>query len=99
MNSDTQQDSLSISGPFPALVRGVDAAGEKFTVNGQLDHLSYVDFYLRLDRQVETFARLLAVTKISRASVVLRGTVLCVEPREQGEYGLTVAITRHRFLP
>lgn len=98
LNSDINPPPPRIYGPFPALVRGVEADGQRFTINTVLDHLSPTDFYLCLDRQVETFARLLAITKILTVTVALRGTVLHVEPQEDALYGLTVAITRHRFL-
>jgi hypothetical protein len=98
MNADIDPSPQRIYGPFPALVRGVEANGQRFTINAELKHLSPTDFYLCLDRQVETFARLLAITKIFTVAVALRGTVLHVEPQQDALYGLTVAITRHRFL-
>lgn len=98
MKADINPSPPRIYGPFPALVRGVDADGERFTINTELEHLSPTDFYVCLDRQVETFARLLVITKIFTVAVALRGTVLHVESQEHALYGLTVAITRHRFL-
>lgn len=98
MKADINPSPPRIDGPFPALVRGVDADGQKFTINTEIKHLSSTDFYLCLDRQVETFARLLAVAKIFTVRVALRGTVVHIEPQEHALCGVSVAITRYKFL-
>ena len=98
MEAKTNPGTPRIYGPFPARVRAVDPYGQRFTIDTELDPLSPTDVYLRLNRQVERFARVLAVVKVFNASVALRGTVSRVEPQEHDSYGLTVTITRHRFL-
>jgi hypothetical protein len=87
-----------IYGPFPAVVKGVDARGERFKVSTVLDALTASDFCLRLRRLVNAGERLFVVVRIHRATVLLRGRVLQVESEDDGGCGLEVSITRSRFL-
>ena len=95
--------ALRVDLPFPATVRGIDATGERFTLNTQLDNLSACGLYLRLQRPVEPGAHLLLVVRLSTVPhagprVALRGTVLRTEAYDDGRCGVAVAFDRHRFL-
>ena len=87
-----------IYGPFAAVVKGVDAAGERFKVSTVLDALTASDFCLRLRRMVKAGDRLFVAVRIHKATVLLRGRVLQVEPEDGGGCGLEASISRSRFL-
>ncbi|MDP9315225.1 MAG: PilZ domain-containing protein [Chloroflexota bacterium] len=98
-----RRHALRVDLPFPATVRGIDATGERFTVNTQLDNLSACGLYLRLQRPVEPGAHLLLVVRLSTTPytgphVALRGTVLRTQGYADGRCGVAVAFDRHRFL-
>ncbi len=87
-----------IYGPFPAVVKGVDASGRRFKMKAALETLTASDFRLHLGRYVAVGDRLCVAARIYRATVILRGTVSRVEPGRDGACGLEVAISRNRFL-
>ena len=97
---------LRIELPFPATVRGVNATGERFTIDTLLDNLSTHGLYVRLAHRVPPGARLLVVVRLSTipdpevpaANVALHGVVLRAEPQPDGRWGLAVQFDRHRFL-
>jgi len=89
---------------FPVLVRGVDARGVAFESATVLDNFSAGGLYVWLRRRLEPGAKLFAVVRLSRGlplpapRVALRGVVRRLEPQSDGQYGVGVAFTRHRFL-
>jgi len=87
-----------IYGPFPAVVKGVDALGERFKARGVLDALTASDFRLRLPRPVKVGERLFVAARIHKAAVLLRGTVSRAAPGGEGGCRLEVAISHNRFL-
>jgi hypothetical protein len=87
-----------IYGPFAAVVKGVDARGERFKVSAVLDTLTASDFCLRLRRLVSAGERLFVVVRIHKATVLLRGRVSQADPEEDGGCNLEVSISRSRFL-
>jgi hypothetical protein len=96
---------LRVSGPYPALVRGVGAGGERFKEDTAVDNLSARGLYVKLKREVAQGAKLFLVVQLSGGSdelppprVAIRGTVARVDPRSEKGYGLAVIISRHRFL-
>ena len=100
------RSSLRIELPFPATVRGVDADGERFTLDTVLDNLSAGGLYLRLARPVRRGMKLFIVVRLSTcrdpevpaARVALQGVVLRTEPQPDGRCGVVVAFQHHRFL-
>ena len=87
-----------IYGPFPAVVKGVDARGERFKVSAVLDALTASGFCLRLRHLVNAGEKLFVVVRIHRATVLLRGRVSQVEPEDGGGCDLEVSISHSRFL-
>ncbi len=87
-----------IYGLFPALVRGVDAAGEPFHVRTVLDNFSAGEFSLSLSKGVEVGGQLFVVAEIHAATVALHGTVSRLEPHADGGGRAVVSITHHRFV-
>ncbi|HEX8492219.1 MAG TPA: hypothetical protein VF658_05210 [Pyrinomonadaceae bacterium] len=87
----------TINGPFPAVV--MDAATGNQSVGGQpvIINLSASNFCLHLALRIEAGAELLVSAHVSRAVVVMRGTVLRVEELEKGIYGLVVTILQYRI--
>ena len=94
-----QHKSRLIQGPFPALVRGLDVAGQKFETETILEHLSPSIFYLRLSKAVESDSRLFVITRVARAKIALLCVVRIIEPPAEGHYGLIADIKHCRFLP
>ena len=91
-------DEPCIYGLFPALVRGLNAAGEPFHVRTVLDNFSAGEFSLALAQCVEIGGELFVVTEIHDATVALHGTVVRLEPQADGSCRLIVSITHHRFV-
>ena len=87
-----------IYGPFPAVVKGVDALGRRFKVKAALETLTATDFRLHLRRFVAVGERLCVAARIYQATVILRGTVSRAEPDGGEACGLEVSISRTRFL-
>lgn len=92
------QGEPRIYGPFPAVVKGVDAHGRRFKVKAALETLTASDFRLHLRGSVAVGGRVCVAARIYRATVILRGTVSRAEPGGDGGCGLEVAISRNRFL-
>ena len=104
-----QQDNrLRLDGPYPALVRGVDADGQAFEEKTVLDSVSAGAICLRLLRCVAENGRLLILFQFSSTTpgamgvlgprVAVRGVVQSVQPQPDGTYGVAVEFQRHRFL-
>lgn len=91
--------------PFPAIVRGVDATGQKFETNAVVENLSASGLYLRFWRCLPPGSRLFIATKLSTSPtaaapgprVAIRGQLLRAERRRGGEYGAAFHIERHRM--
>jgi hypothetical protein len=62
-----------------------------------LENLGVDGFYLRLTQQLELGAKLLVITQISQAIIMLRGSVLRVEPQTDGAYGVAARIAQYRM--
>ena len=93
------REELSIRGPFPSCVRGADAEGRRFVVPAALERLSAASCDLLWTGRAEPGASLTIVTRVSRAVVLLRGTVVGVRSPRGGASGASVRITRYRFVP
>ena len=98
--------NLRIDEHFPIKVRGVDAEGEEFYTNTELENLSASGLYMRLNRKVGPGERLFAILTLavpsdnerSSGRVAVRGLVQRVEAGEDGLYGIAMRFTRYRFL-
>jgi hypothetical protein len=97
---------VRIDGPFPAIIRSRDSSNNAFEVNTLLNNLSAGGFYLRLEQRLEPGIKLFAVINLSNPlalktlvpRVAVRGTVQRVELQSDGQWGVGVRFTRHRFL-
>lgn len=88
-----------IYGPFPAVVKGVDAFGGRFKVQTVLESLSAGYCAVRLDGPPGPGESISVAARINRAVVVLRGTVLDLPSLAAGVRSVAVRITRYRFVP
>ena len=94
-----------IATPFPATVRGVDRAGDRFRIDTVLDNFSAAGLYLRLARPIELGATLFVVVRFAVApaailaapGVAARGVVVWAEP-QPGAWGIALKFIRQRFL-
>lgn len=89
--------STRLRGPLAAFALDVPGDGAQLGTPVVLDNLGVGGFYLRTARPLEEGEPLLVVTRISQAVVVLRGSVLRVEPQPDGTRGLAVAVTQHQI--
>jgi hypothetical protein len=94
----TRDAQPRIYGLFPAQVRGVDSSGARFHTQTLMDNFGATEFDLPLSRRVEAGEQLLVIADIHAATVALHCNVLRAEPRADGNYRLTVAVTHYRFL-
>ena len=62
-----------------------------------LENFSASGFYMRLPQPVEQSGRLIVITQIAQAIVLLQGLVVRVDELEGGAYGMAVAIEQHQI--
>jgi len=97
---------LSITGSYPALVRGVDDTGQEFEESIKLGYLSRSGTSLRLLRCVALGARLFIVVRVMASSyqtgltpcVAVHGIARHVERQPDGSCTVGVEFGHHRFL-
>ena len=87
-----------IYGPFPALLKGVDALGHQLEGETVLDDLSATDFTLRLGQPVDVGAELLVVIRLHGALVAVRSVISKVEQQAEGPSVVRASIVHSRFL-
>jgi len=94
-----------IATPFPATVRGVDQAGDRFRIDTVLDNFSAAGVYLRLVRPIQPGATLFVVVRfavtpaarLAAPGVAASGVVVWAEP-QPGAWGVALKFLRRRFL-
>ena len=77
-----------IRGPFPALVLDLSTSCKKLGVYTVLENFSASGFFMLRERPAELGERLVVITQISQAIVMLQGSVIRVEEQRDGTYGL-----------
>lgn len=87
-----------IHGPFPARVKGLEISGQRFIADTVIENLSAHDCSVRLVERVQPGERLFIAARLDKAVVSLRGKVLQTLLRADGTWGVTVLITRYRFV-
>ncbi len=105
-NQRGHQRILRIGLPFPVIIRGQDATGDRFEVHTVLDELSPCDLSLRITRPLRLGSKLFVYVRLSTAlarersapAVALHGVVERLEPQTGGYWCLGIAFDRHRFL-
>jgi hypothetical protein len=93
------RDELFIRGPFPARVKGSDARGRRFKVSAALSRLSAASCDVQGAEGAAPGSLVSVATRVSRAVVVLRGTVERILSSAEGGTLVSVRITRYRFVP
>ncbi len=86
-----------ISGPLPAVALDVAACKQSLGVRTIVEDLSAGGFSLRLAYPVDEGEKLLVITQVSQAVVLLRGEVVRSERQPDDTYRLTLSITRHQI--
>jgi hypothetical protein len=91
--------------PFPAVVEGVNTSGEHFKVDTVLDNLSKDGLYVRLFPSVAQGSEITVVFRLSTAAVetssprvAIKGTVLRVDERPGGAFGIAIQFKSPRFI-
>jgi hypothetical protein len=100
-----QRAAVRVTLPFPAIVRGMDATGQRFTIRTTLESLSACGLYLRLPRMVRAGSSLFIVVHLSTAPldapalrVAVRGLVVRADQVGDGRSSIAVTFDRHRLL-
>ena len=86
-----------INGPFAAIALDLEACQQTLGVRTVLDDLSAESFCLKLPYRVNKKDKLLVITQISEAVIVLRGEVVQIEEQGDGTFRLAVAISDHQM--
>jgi hypothetical protein len=101
-----RRETPRIELPFPAIVRGVDQTGDRFTFETVLDDFSAAGLSLQLMRPVAPGAQLFVIVRLTVApapklaapGVAARGVVVRAELLPGGAWGIALKFTRQRFL-
>jgi hypothetical protein len=101
-----RRSALRIATPFPATLRGVNQAGDRFRIDTVLDNFSAAGLYLRLVRPIEPGETLFVVVRFTVApavrlaapGVAARAVVVWAAPQPDGAWGVALKFTRQRFL-
>jgi hypothetical protein len=91
--------------PFPAKVSGVNVEGEGFTVSSVIDNLSSEGLYIRIMPCVKPKSRLSIIVSLATAAapdeipprISVNGTVLRVDEKPGGAWGIAVKFKQGRF--
>jgi c-di-GMP-binding flagellar brake protein YcgR len=95
-----------ISAPFPVCVRGITEDGERAQFQAELENLSSGGLFLRTDRNLREWKRLLFVMRLSldrnpenpAAVVAARGEILRTQAGSRKCAGYAVALKSRRFV-
>lgn len=74
----------NLDGRFPAVILQTGKLGDDLGVRAVLTSLSATDFCMQLHHSVDKGDRLMVITQLSHAIVLLQGVVIGVERHEQG---------------
>lgn len=95
-----RRDKTRLCGAYPVRVQGLDASGRPFKVTSLADNVSAGGLYVQLPRAVAWGARIFAAVQLEQGvTIAARCTVLRVENRPHGLFGLGVQFTQARLLP
>ena len=98
-----RRQKARISEPFPARIWGVDSGNLPFNADGVIDNMSSTGLYLKTPKAVGSGSEVKLIVHLlsgptSGVTASMQGRVLRSELRTDGNYGLAVAISKHRFL-
>jgi PilZ domain len=88
--------------PYSARIRGIDISGQTFRQDVVIDNLSTSGAYFRLKQCVALGTRLTIIVTLSQRSsagasesmMVVRGSVVRIEPQPGGGYGVAVSFAK-----
>jgi hypothetical protein len=95
-----------IATPFPATLRGINQAGDRFRIDTVLDNFSAAGLFLRLVLPIEPGVTMFVVvrftvapaTRLVAPGVAARAVVVWAAPQPDGAWGVALKFTRQRFL-
>ena len=98
-----RRQKARISEPFPARIWGVDSGDLPFNVDSVIDNMSSTGLYLKTPREVGSGSEVKLIVHLlsgptSGATAAVHGRILRSELQADGNYGLAIAISKHRFL-
>lgn len=91
---------------YPATLRSGGGKGARYESRAVLANMSACGMYLRTKHSAQPGERLFVVVRLSTAPLELEnkphlaalGSVVRVEPKSDGTYGIALELHRHRFL-
>ncbi len=90
---------------YPAIIEGVDGQGAKYNENAKLANLSASGLFMLAGRHVENGTKLSVTVLLSNSiengdapRLATSGTVVRIEPKPNGTYGIAVKFNHYRFL-
>jgi PilZ domain len=95
-----------IATPFPATLRGVNQAGDRFRIDTVLGNFSAAGLFLRLVLPIEPGTTMFVVVRFTVApadglaapGAAARAVVVWAAPQPDGAWGIALKFTRQRFL-
>ncbi len=90
---------------YPAIIEGVDGDGAKYNDNAKLANLSASGLFMLAGRHIEHGTKLSVTVLLSNSiengdapRLATSGTVVRIEPRPNGSFGIAVKFSHYRFL-
>ena len=101
--SQERRQKARIKEQFPARIWGVDSGDLPFNVEGIVDNMSSTGLYLRTARPVDAGIEVRLIVHLlngpaSGVTASVQGRVLRSDNGDDGNHGLAIAISKHRFL-
>jgi hypothetical protein len=98
-----RRQKARINEPFPARIWGVDSGDLPFNVDSVIDNMSSTGLYLKTPREVGSGSEVKLIVHLlsgpsSGVTAAVHGRILRSELQADGNYGLAIAISKHRFL-
>jgi hypothetical protein len=101
--SQERRQKARIRESFPARIWGVDSGELPFNLAGVVDNISSTGVYLKAPRAVEVGSEVKLIVYFlsapnSGVTASLQGRILRSEFQGDGNHGLAITISKHRFL-
>ena len=103
--TDERRMSPRVAAPYPVRLKSTDSEGRRFKEETLIENLSSGGLYLRLTRAVPIGAEVALAARLSTMDEMVdglrlaaRGTVVRVEPKPEGDYGVAVKFNHRRVL-
>ncbi len=90
---------------YQAIVQGIDLQGNMYEDNAKLVNLSAIGLFMWANRDIELGSKLSVIVLLKSKIIdnktrklATKGVVIRKEPQTDGNYGVAIMFTYHRFL-